>query len=191
MALMRLSGEMEDFLENFQGEQNLRKKVLDLYFEVMGFLDIYDRVDANYRIYTKLEADGRFLVRLYCLNTAANLLACLNKGNSTIFFSATLLPVKYYIGLLCGEMDSYAIYAKSRFPREKKLVLVGRDVSSRYTRRGPEEYARIASYISTLAGSRLGNYLVFCRLTKCWKKFLKHFRISARKIRKFYVRPFP
>lgn len=162
VALMRLSGEMEDFLEDFQGEQNLRKKVLDLYFEVMGFLDIYDRVDANYRIYTKLEADGRFLVRLYCLNTAANLLACLNKGNSTIFFSATLLPVKYYIGLLCGEMDSYAIYAKSPFPREKKLVLVGRDVSSRYTRRGPEEYARIASYISTLAGSRLGNYLVFC-----------------------------
>lgn len=103
VALMRLSGEMEDFLEDFQGEQNLRKKVLDLYFEVMGFLDIYDRVDANYRIYTKLEADGRFLVRLYCLNTAANLLACLNKGNSTIFFSATLLPVKYYIGLLCGR----------------------------------------------------------------------------------------
>lgn len=161
VALLNLAGQMEEFLEESQ-DQELRKKVLDLYFSVRSFLDIYDRVDENYRIYTRYAEDGRFFVRLFCINTAANLLECLAKGNSTVFFSATLLPVRYYMGLLCGEMDSYAIYAKSPFKREKKLVLVGRDVSSRYTRRGPREYEKIAEYIRKVTGQKEGNYLVFC-----------------------------
>ncbi|MDO5423593.1 MAG: ATP-dependent DNA helicase [Eubacteriales bacterium] len=161
ISLMNLAGQMEDFLEESQ-DPELRKKVLDLYFSVRSFQDIYDRVDENYRIYTKFAEDGRFYVRLYCINTAANLLECLDKGNSTVFFSATLLPVKYYMGLLCGQMDSYAIYAKSPFDREKKLVLVGTDVSSRYTRRGPKEYGKIAEYIRKVSGKKRGNYMVFC-----------------------------
>ena len=40
---------------------------------------------------------GRFLVRLFCVNPAANLNAVRwSRGVSTVFFSATLLPVRYY-----------------------------------------------------------------------------------------------
>ena len=72
----------------------------------------------------------------------------MDKGVSTVLFSATLLPVNYYKDLLTGDLEDYAVYARSPFDAEKRLLLVGMDVSSRYTRRGEDEYRRMAEYIS-------------------------------------------
>ena len=66
----------------------------------------------------------------------------------------------YYKHLL-GAEDDYAIYAQSPFSRENRLLLVGRDVSSRYNRRNAGEYERIAAYISQTVDIRPGNYLAF------------------------------
>jgi len=41
------------------------------------------------------------------------------------------------------------------------LLVIGRDVSSRYSRRGAREYERIASYIAQTVEARRGNYLAF------------------------------
>ena len=41
------------------------------------------------------------------------------------------------------------------------MVLIGRDVSTRYKRRGPGEYDRIARYIQKTIDRKKGNYLVF------------------------------
>ena len=62
-------------------------------------------------------------------------------------FSATLLPVGYYKSLLSTETDNYAVYAKTAFREEQKLLLLGNDVSSKYTRRSAGEFERIASYV--------------------------------------------
>ena len=131
--LMNLLTEMENFLEEFR-VGNAREGVLDLYFRVRDFLNIYDILDENYVVYSELEPDGRFKVKLYCINPAANLQEYLEQGNSTIFFSATLLPIQYYKNLLSVEKEDYAVYAESSFPRENRLLLIGRDVSTRYTR---------------------------------------------------------
>lgn len=40
-------------------------------------------------------------------------------------------------------------------------MLIGMDVSSRYTRRGEQEYVRMADYICQTAENHKGNYLVF------------------------------
>lgn len=158
--LMHLASEMEKYLENPVAEE-LRKKITDFYFEIRNFLSISERVDENYEIYTELDREGRFRIHQYCVRPAVNLRLCLDKGVSTIFFSATLLPVNYYKDLLTGDMEDYAVYARSPFDTEKRLLLVGVDVSSRYTRRGEEEYRRMAEYICRTTQSRKGNYLVF------------------------------
>ena len=112
-------------------------------------------------IYSMLDENGSFLVKLFCIDTSTAIQECLNKGNSTVFFSATLLPVTYYQSLLSQAKDDYAVYAKTPFLPEQRRVLIGRDVSSRYKRRGPKEYERIADYIKkTVSGCR-GNYMVF------------------------------
>ena len=95
------------------------------------------------------------------MNPAENIGRCLEKGKSAVFFSATLLPMDYYRSLLSTRKDDYGIYVTSPFQQEKRCILTGRDVSSRYTRRGYEEYHRIASDIARTVWTRKGNYMVF------------------------------
>ena len=138
-----------------------RKKVLEFYFQVCSFLDIYEELDDSYEIYTEHTQDGRFRAKLFCIHTANKIGQCLEKGRGSILFSATLLPVKYYMDLLSGKETDYAVYAHSTFDPEMKKVLIGSDVSSKYTRRGEAEYNKIAGYIRKMIRARRGNYLVF------------------------------
>ena len=160
IKLMNLLAEMERFFEK-SSESDKRDQVLELYFKVREFLNIHDILDENYVIYCEYQQDGRFMVKLFCVNPAVNLQAYLEYGIGTVFFSATLLPVRYYKKLLSIETDDYAIYADSPFPKDSRLLLIGRDVSTRYTQRGPEMYRRIASYIVGAADAKKGNYMVF------------------------------
>ena len=160
MNLLHLIAEIDRFLEHPISEE-LRKTLMDFYFQVRDFLNISERADENYEIYTELDQEGKFLIHLFCVRPAVNLRLCMDKGISTIFFSATLLPVNYYKDLLTGDMEDYAVYARSPFDTGKRLLLIGTDVSSRYTRRGEAEYQRMADYVCRTVKSRKGNYLIF------------------------------
>lgn len=160
MELMTLFGELEKFMEENQEFQD-RDQVLDFYFCVRNFLGIFDRVNDFYRIYTEMQPDGKFILKLFCINPAKNLQECLEKGQSTVFFSATLLPVLYYKELLSGNLEDYAVYAPSPFPEKNRLLMVASDVSSKYTRRNRREYEKIVAYIRQVAKARAGNYMVF------------------------------
>jgi len=159
-SILSLFGEMEKFMEIHQ-EFGDRDLVLDFYFALRDFINIYERLDENYRIYTELLSDGRFMLRLFCINPSRNLKECLNKGNGTIFFSATLLPVSYYKELLSGDQEEYAVYAHSPFDQEKRLLMVAGDVSSRYTRRNKREYHKVVDYLKVIVSERKGNYMAF------------------------------
>ncbi|MCI9307036.1 MAG: ATP-dependent DNA helicase [Lachnospiraceae bacterium] len=159
LMVMSLMGELETLLEEGL-EPELQKEVQEFWFRLRDFLNIFDRLDENYVIYSELMEDGHFRLKLFCVETAVNLRECLDKGNSTVFFSATLLPMPYYKHLLGAEED-YAVYARSPFSQEQRLLLIGRDVSSRYTRRSRREYERIAGYLYSLAEGKKGNYLLF------------------------------
>ena len=86
---------------------------------------------------------------------------CCAQGISTIFFSATLLPIRYYKELIGQGEESKAIYAASPFDPKNRLIVTAADVSSKYTRRTALEYTRIGQYIKAITNSRRGNYLVF------------------------------
>ena len=159
-SCMRLAAKIEEYMQKnpeFPG----RDVVLDFYFELRNFLNIYERVDEHYVIYGQHDEEGRFVIKLFCVDPSFNLQECLDKGNATFFFSATLLPVQYYKELLTNKTDNYAVYAKTTFSQDKRLLLIGNDVSSKYTRRTPEEYGRIADYIYRTIKKKKGNYMVF------------------------------
>ncbi len=160
IKLVSLLTEMERYLEECR-EEELRKEVLELYFAVRMFINIHDRLDENYMIYSELDEAGRFKVRLFCVNPAKCLQEFLDKGNSAVFFSATLLPIRYYKTLLSTSKEDYAIYAKSPFDPANRRILLGMDVSTKYTRRGSEMYRRYAGYLIQAAEARQGNYLAF------------------------------
>ena len=160
LKLMNVLSKLEDYLEECKDAEK-KKRVLDFYFAVRSFLNIHDIMDENDVIFSEMMEDGRFQIKLFCVNPAVNLQNYLEQGNSTIFFSATLLPVHYYKKLLSVEKDDYAVYAHSSFPQENKFLFIGTDVSTRYTRRGESTYQRFARYIAVMAEQKKGNYMAF------------------------------
>lgn len=159
-GIMTAFSYMETFMEVFP-EFPERETVLDFYFCLRDFLNVYEELDGHYRIYEENREDGSFLVRLFCVDPSRLLSRCMDQGASTILFSATLLPVRYYKTLLSGNQEDYAVYVNSPFPEENRLLMVAEDVSSRYTRRSPSEYRKVADYIRIVTQSRPGNYMVF------------------------------
>ncbi len=160
MTLLTLSVEIEKFLESCN-DRELRKEVLDFYFEIRHFINMYENMDDNYVTYTEHDNEGRFRIKLFCVNPSKCLCECIEKGNSAVFFSATLLPINYYKALLSGDTSDYAIYAESIFKDENRKVLIGTDVSSKYTRRNVETYEKIAEYIYETIKVKKGKYMVF------------------------------
>lgn len=182
-ALTRLSAAIEDFLEDHE-DSPVRKEVLEFYFEVSHFLEMYELLDENYVTYTELESDGSFILKLFCVNPAKNLRECMMRGRSTILFSATLLPIQYYKRLLGAEEGDYEVYARSVFRPEKLGLYIGRDVTSKYTRRGDEEFYRIASYINAVIDKRHGNYMLFfpshAFLRQIYDIFMRYFNADGK-----------
>lgn len=160
LKLLNLMGELERFLEECRKEE-IRKEALEFYFSIRMFIYIHERLDENYMIYSELEKNGHFKLHLFCVNPSVNLQEFLDKGNSTIFFSATLLPIHYYKKLLSTGKEDYAVYARSPFDTSNRLILEGNDVSTKYTRRGKDMYRRYAKYLLKTAEVKKGNYLAF------------------------------
>lgn len=160
MALSQMFSELEKFLDQYR-EFKDRELILELYFSVRSFLNTYERMDEHYRIYSRLLENGDFCVKLLCVNPIQNLAECLAQGKAAVFFSATMLPIRYYRELLSNEPEDYAVYVNSPFPEKNRAILVSSDISSRYTRRNRREFEKAADYIEEIASAKMGNYMVF------------------------------
>lgn len=160
ISLLSVQGELDQLLEE-PPAQEVVDGILDFYFVVRNFLNISELVDDNYVVYTAFDENERFYMKLFCVNPAENLQKYLDKGNSTVFFSATLLPLQYYRKMLSTRSENFGMYVESPFEQKKRCLMICRDVSSKYTRRGYEEYRKIAEYIARMSWQKKGNYMVF------------------------------
>jgi len=159
LHLMSLMTEYEIFLqEGFITDG--KEEIIRLFLDIRHFLNIYERHDDFYTIYTDYEEE-RFRVKLQCMDPSRNLLTCMDRGRSAVLFSATLLPIRYYMEQLGGRKEDYAVYAPSSFLPENRIIMIGNDVSTKYTRRNEKEYRRIYDYIRDFTSVRTGNYMVF------------------------------
>lgn len=176
IKLLSLMTKLEEFIEDCRDEV-IRKEVLEFYFGIRNFIYIHDRQDENYLIYSELSEEGKFYLHLFCVNPAGCLQEYMGKANSTILFSATFLPINYYKKLLSTTKEDYAIYAESPFEPGRRLLLLGNDVSTKYTRRGPEMYRKYAEYVMHVIKGRTGNYIAFFPsyrfLEKVWEVFME------------------
>ena len=121
------------------------------------------RNEEPYRRQTAPENAVKGSVSLYlrCVDPSAKLAECMEKGVSTILFSATLQPVQYYKRLLGGTPEDYEVSAKSAFDPERQGVFIATGVTSRYRDRTASQFIQIAEGIHSAVSQRHGNYLVF------------------------------
>lgn len=160
-ACNKLHGAINNYLDDHE-ECPVKEPLLDFYFELDRFLDTYDRMDQeHYVTYTGYDEQDRFFIKEFCVDPSEELKQCMEKGVATVLFSATFLPIQYYKSLLGGTDGDYEVYAKSTFPPNRQIQLIGHEVTSRYTRRGEREYLNIARYIYGVINAKEGNYMVF------------------------------
>lgn len=136
------------------------QELLNFYFDIDHFRMIYAEMDDHYVSCARKE--GRDVtVHLRCMDPSRKLQECMERGRATVLLSATMLPISYYKSLLGGVKEDYELYAHSVFDQRKRGLYVVRDLTSRYSCRTPENYARIAECIGSVISKRHGNYMVF------------------------------
>lgn len=160
LNLMRVINSFELFAKEVRDLPE-RETVLNFFFDVRHFLNMYDMLDDTYRIVLDYDSSKNFRIRLQCMDPSARLEHALSFARGAAFFSATLLPLRYYKEQLSTSEDDYAVYAKSSFRTSQRRIIIANDVTSKYTRRNEREYRKIASYIEQFTAARQGNYMVF------------------------------
>lgn len=149
--------ESEEFLvtgNKFDGYD----EILQLYFDVNSFISTMQLYDENYVTYMKKESKD-FQLTLFCVNPAKNLKEYLSKCYSTIFFSATLSPIKYYVSMLGGDEKSYRLKLPTPFKKDNLKVFVS-SINIRYNHR-KRTLGLVASKIYKFVKESIGNYMIF------------------------------
>lgn len=133
-------------------------ELYQLFMDVKKFISVCEIFDKRFTMYVEAHGD-EVKLRLMCLDPSYLLNENMNKGKSTILFSATLTPLDYFADVL-GCQKSATITLKSPFDKEK-LCLVGvNNVSTRYEDR-KRSAGTIANIIRAAIEGKMGNYIVY------------------------------
>jgi len=140
-----------------------RRALLDFYFSALFFSRVVDEYhDKTYVTTVRLE-DQKLSVRLLCLDASEKLARTYRNIHPSVFFSATLSPINYYLGLLHGSTQSaqpQTLLIGTPFPPENLLVMFCSRLSTRYRQR-QETVQSILAMIIRAVSAKTGNYLVF------------------------------
>ena len=135
------------------------EELMDLYFDVYSFLAISDFYDKNYTtIYTK--TFNGMTIKIYCVNPQKVIEERMKKAKSNIIFSATLIPMDYFMKMYSYDEEDFIINLKSPFDVKNRLLMIGDNVATTYNKRF-ETSEDIASYIANCVQAKKGNYMVF------------------------------
>lgn len=154
---MKLNKELEEWLgENMKSPYY--NDLLELYFSIYQFLKISEYYGENHVTYTKLEGKD-VILKIFCEDPSEVLSHCINRGKSAVFFSATLMPIDYFVDILGGKQDDYTMYLDSPYdPNNLKLYVANR-VSTRYKDRDVTK-EEVVEKIEMITKDK-GNYMVF------------------------------
>ena len=164
-SLERLHQTMSDYMEEREKpgmiQSKLKDKLLDLYFGISDFLEVFEDMGDDYVIYDTYSRETGLIVKLFCTDPRRKIGECLAMGRSSVLFSATMLPIQYYKGLLGGNPEDYEVYAESVFDPANRGIFIASDVTTRYKDRSEDEFLRTADHISRIVRPKKGNYMVF------------------------------
>jgi len=140
-----------------------RRALLDFYFSALFFQKVADEFHDQTYVTTASRKSNRLEIQLMCLDAADKLARTYQNQHPAIFFSATLYPLPYYIGLLSGRSQTArpeSLLLPSPFPAENLLVLVCSHLSTRYKQR-QETIQAILELILAAVRQKTGNYLIY------------------------------
>jgi len=158
-----------------------RESLIDRYFEAASMVRISEFYDERYvTVYRKEKRD--LWVKLYCMDPADPIRKACAKGKGTVFFSATLTPMNYYLRMLGGNEKSVQMQLPSPFPKEHLLLMLDRTISTRLRDRD-QSYDRITEAVAEMVSAHIGNYLVFFPSYKYMEEVVTRFQSKGLDVR--------
>lgn len=156
--LISLSKTMEKFLVE-KTDHDAYDKVLDLYFEINKYLKISDYFTEGF--YNIISYDSESMERSFeikCVDPREVLKNKYKLARTSVFFSATLSPMGYFLKALAGE-DSLKLRLDMPFNPDHLLILK-KNLSTRFRDRN-KNLALVAEAINDFVKSKNGNYFIF------------------------------
>lgn len=159
--LKTFAGRADKWLDQNREENEIRAGLLDFYFKANIFLTIATYWDTNYKFYLEQLNDNELIIKLYCLDPSPIFSDLIQRGQSSILFSATITPIDYHREMLFNqETNPYAIDLPSPFSQNHLGLFIYPGVVTRYTKRAGY-YHHISQLICRIVQSRQGNYLIY------------------------------
>lgn len=132
--------------------------LLECYFAVQGYLRISKLYDDRFVTYAEMSGSEVFL-KLFCLDPSYLLQQAGKNYRSSVFFSATLMPLGYYRDMLGAEEEDYSLSIPSPFSSEQLDVRI-MPLSTRFKDRERNSEA-IVRMLSALVQEKPVNTLIF------------------------------
>jgi DNA excision repair protein ERCC-2 len=135
--------------------------VLELANLVNDFADTAScLIDDNFFCTFSNQPSG-ITLRINCVDASSYLARCLKRFHSSVAFSATLKPEKYFRDLTgYNKINGHYEEFDSPFPSKNRKLLIIPQVSTKFKDR-QSNYGKIAEAIGKILEVRKGNYIVF------------------------------
>ncbi len=154
--LKKLSRKMETFLAAQPPGQSLSGWLLP-WFELTAFLRAVEGFDEKCRFLADPQKQS---LTVFCADPSARLAFTLKGLRATIFFSATLTPMDYFLSLLGGGEDTRTVSFASPFqPDQMRLRVLPHDVTFKGRK---DSLLPVAEAVARHVLDHPGNHLVFC-----------------------------
>ncbi len=162
---------MQDLNKN--EHELVSKDLLDFYLEVNRFMKISEFFNERYLAYYQIDDDIK--IHLFCLDASYFIASMTNRLKGSVFFSATLSPIEYFIDTLGGNKSSDpTLILPSPFPQSNFKLMVAPKVSVKYKNR-EGSYEEVAEYIRAFVANKVGNYFVYTPSYDYLEKLIKLF----------------
>lgn len=134
-------------------------ELLEFYFDSYDFIKKMELYDERYVTYYEDTPNG-LRVKLFCMDPSNNLKRMLEGRQGVVFFSATLLPMNYYVSMLGGDKKSFGLSLETPFSRDNLCLIVDHTISTKYVNR-ENSIQPIVKRILQITNPKRGNYMVF------------------------------
>lgn len=148
----------EEFINDGKNE-NIPEELVDIYFKSTFFIKISEIADDSFCYYGDISGK-KTMVKLFLIDPSSVLKEILKKAWATVFFSATLTPLKFFRYILGGDDEDYILKIKSPFEETNLKLMITEDISMKYAERDSNIQAACC-YINEVIMQKSGNYMVF------------------------------
>ncbi len=157
LSYQDLVGKLEEEAETLAGDDELGGSAVA---EVASFMAGF--VQSGEAVLRLVSRNGSARLRYVLLDPSVVTRERFASVHAAVLMSGTLWPTRMYADLLGLPEDRLRLGAyRSPFPPENRLLLVDGGVTTRYTSRGPEMYARIVEGVRGVISATPGNVAVF------------------------------